>query len=353
MELDVRNGYQGNIPFNKYPDFPQHGYQVLQELGRNREAGRTIYLAQTIKTNQKVVIKEFRLTHAIPDLSGVKAYEREIQILQQLNHPQIPRYIDYFATAGNFYMLQEYKNALSLGLQRNFEPEEVKQIAISLLEILIYLQQRVNPIIHRDIKPENILVDGKLNAYLVDFGLAQNQGEKMTLSSLAAGTPGFMSPEEYFGYPLTVASDLYSLGVTLICLLTHTHAGDIHKLINPEYRWHFQHKLSPKISPYFKAWLLKMVAHKRQHRYANAATALAALKPIAAIGNGTALETLTAAVKSRKKSFVFGLATVGTLALAGKNLAIAQSAVINTQVLEASDRPSLNSHLNRLQNTRH
>ncbi|MBD2353502.1 serine/threonine protein kinase [Tolypothrix sp. FACHB-123] len=351
MELDVRNGYQGKIPFNKYPDFSQHGYQVLQELGRNREAGRTTYLAYVLKTNQKVVIKEFRFPHAIADLSGVKAYEREIQMLQQLNHSRIPRYLDYFETAGNFYMLQEYKNALSLGLQRKFAPEEIKQIAISLLEILIYLQQRVNPIIHRDIKPENILVDEKLNAYLVDFGLAQNQGEKMTLSSLAAGTPGFMSPEEIFGYSLTAASDLYSLGVTLICLLTRTSAGDIHKLIDAQYRWKFQQKLSPQISPYFKAWLMKMVAHKRQHRYTNAATALAALKPIAVIGNGTVLETFMAAVKSRKKGFVLGLATLGTLAVAGKNLAIAQSAVINEQVLEASDNHSLQSNFHRQQKT--
>ncbi len=97
-------------------------------------------------------------------------------------------------------MLQEYKNAPSLGLQRSFHPQEIKQIAISVLEILVYLQKRVVPIIHRDIKPENLLVDEQLNAYLVDFGLAQRQGAKMTLSSFAVGTPGFMPPEEQFGF---------------------------------------------------------------------------------------------------------------------------------------------------------
>jgi serine/threonine protein kinase len=352
MGLDVRNGYQGNIPFNKYPDFSGQGYQVIQELGRNREAGRTTYLAHALKTDQKVVIKEFRFANAIPDWSGLKAYEREIKIVKQLNHSRIPRYIDSFETPSGFYMLQEYKNAPYLGLKRNFEPEEIKQIAISVLDILVYLQQQIDPIIHRDIKPENLLVDEKFDAYLVDFGLAQNKSEKMTLSSLVAGTPGFIPPEEHFGYPLTEASDLYSLGATLICLLTRSSSVNIGQLIDAKYRLNFQQKLSPQISPYFKAWLMKMVAHKRQHRYANAAVALAALKPITVIGNGTGLETLFATVKSRKKSFVLGLATIGTLAVAGTNLRIAQSAVMNKQVLEASESQSLKSNFNRLDKTR-
>jgi serine/threonine protein kinase len=352
MGLDVRNGYQGNIPFSKYPDFSGQGYQVIQELGRNQEAGRTTYLAHALKTDEKVVIKEFRFANAITDLSGLKAYEREIPMLQQINHSRIPRYIDSFETVAGFYMLQEYKNAPSLGLQRNFELEEIKQIAISILEILVCLQQRVDPIIHRDIKPENLLIDEQLNAYLVDFGLAQNKGAKMTLSTLVAGTPGFIPPEEHFDYPLTEASDLYSLGATLICLLTRSSSVNISKLIDAQYRLNFQQILPPKISPYFKAWLMKMLAHKRQHRYANAAVALAALKPIAVIGNGTGLETLFAAVKSRRKTFVLGLATIGTLAVAGTNLRIAQSTVMSKQVLEVSESQSLKSNLNRLDKTR-
>ncbi len=98
MGLDVRNGYQGDIPLSNYPDFSQQGYQVIQELGRNQQAGRTTYLAHAFKNNEKVVIKEFRFASASPDWSGLKAYEREIEILQQLNHGRIPRYIDSFET---------------------------------------------------------------------------------------------------------------------------------------------------------------------------------------------------------------------------------------------------------------
>ncbi|MBD2167359.1 serine/threonine protein kinase [Calothrix membranacea FACHB-236] len=352
MGLDVQNGYQGNIPVNKYPDFSQQGYQVIRELGRNRQAGRTTYLAHALKTEQKIVIKEFCFANGIPDSSVVKAYESEIAILQQINHSRIPRYVDSFETSAGFYMLQEYKNAPSLVSQSNFQPEEIKKVAISVLEVLVNLQKRVSPIIHRDIKPENLLVDQQFNAYLVDFGLARNKGKKMTLSSFAVGTPGFMPPEEQFGYPLTEASDLYSLGATLICLLTNTRSVNVSQLIDDKYRFNVQ-KILPQINPSFKRWLMKMVEYKRQHRYANAAVALEALKTIPVLGNATAWETLAATINTRKKIFVLGLATIGTIATAGKTLIIAQSENINKQALEARECHAFNAIASCFNKPRH
>ncbi|MBE9106140.1 serine/threonine protein kinase, partial [Nostoc cf. edaphicum LEGE 07299] len=57
MELDVRNGDKRVIPLNHHPDFSELGYQVISELGRNREGGRITYLANVLKSNQQVVIK--------------------------------------------------------------------------------------------------------------------------------------------------------------------------------------------------------------------------------------------------------------------------------------------------------
>ncbi len=59
MELDVRNGHKELIPSNHHPDFSQQGYQVISELGRNREGGRITYLANALNSKQQVVIKEF------------------------------------------------------------------------------------------------------------------------------------------------------------------------------------------------------------------------------------------------------------------------------------------------------
>lgn len=336
MELDVRNGDKRVIPLNHHPDFSELGYQVISELGRNREGGRITYLANVLKSNQSVVIKEFCFARAGADLSGVKAYQREIEILQQLNHSRIPRYIDSFEMPGAFYLVQEYKNAPSLGLKRSFNPEEIKQIALSILEILVYLQKQVPSIIHRDIKPENILVDEELNAYLVDFGLARIQGAKVALSSFIAGTPGFMPPEEQFGHSLTEASDLYSLGATLICLLTNTRSVEIGKLIDDNYRFNFQ-QLVPQISPRFRRWLMKMVERNRKRRYANAAIALKALGTIEVVGSATGIDHFISTIKPRKRATLLGLATVVTLATVAGTLISYQSGNTVRQLLEAKE----------------
>jgi uncharacterized protein YjbI with pentapeptide repeats len=175
---------------------------------------------------------------------------------------------------------------------------------------LVYLQRRTPPIIHRDIKPENILVDKQLNAYLVDFGFARIRGGELALSSVAAGTPGFMPPEEQFGRPLTEASDLYSLGATLICLLTGTRSVDIGTLIDDDYRFDFK-KLVPKLNPSFISWLDKMVAPNVKQRFDNATAALDALKPMRVVGGANGLESLVGVVKGRRLQTLWGLTTLG------------------------------------------
>ncbi|HLO89442.1 MAG TPA: serine/threonine-protein kinase [Nostocaceae cyanobacterium] len=323
MEFNLLHGYKGVTPFNHHPDFSSLGYQVICELGRNQEGGRITYLAEHLTSQTKVVIKQFCCANITSDWSDVKAYEREIAILQKLNHPRIPRYVSSLETPNHFYLIQEYKNAPSLGIKRDFQPEEIKQIALSVLEILVYLQQQDLPIIHRDIKPENILVDEKLNAYLVDFGLAKLQDTKIDFSTLVAGTLGFMPPEEQFGYRLTEASDLYSLGATLICLLTNTRSVEISKLIDDKYRFNFQ-KFSLPISPQFSTWLRKMVERNSKRRYPNAAEALQALKPIQVIGTNSKIDNLWSEIQRLKILTILGIGAIGMLAILITNLMIFQ-----------------------------
>ncbi|NEP41937.1 MAG: serine/threonine protein kinase, partial [Okeania sp. SIO2H7] len=223
-----------------FPDFTNYGYQVSKELGCNLQGGRITYLASSITSNRQVVIKEFRFAIADGSWSAFKNYQREISALKQLKYSQIPCYLDSFETESGFCLVTEYIHAPSLAERHIFTPEEVKKIAISVLEILEYLQNFQPPIIHRDIKPENILVDENLQVYLVDFGLARLRGGELALSSIAAGTPGFMPPEEMFNRPLTTGSDLYSLGATLICLLTGTRSVEVDRLLDEDYRFKFE-----------------------------------------------------------------------------------------------------------------
>ena len=268
---------------SNFPDFSHHNYQVSKELGCNREGGRISYLAKQLPSNQRVVIKQFRFVQESASWKGFKAYQREINILRELNHPRIPQYLDSFETPDGFCLVQEYKDAPPLSSRTSLTPEAIKEIAISVLEILVDLQNRIPPLIHRDLKPENILVDSQNQAYLIDFGLARLRGGEVATSSIAAGTPGFMPPEELFNHSLGLASDLYSLGATLISLVTNTPSRNISRLLDENYRFDFQH-LGAGINPRFLHWLAKMVEPNVKNRYPSAATALEALKPIEIVG---------------------------------------------------------------------
>lgn len=253
-------------------------YLIIRELGRNREGGRISYLAECSQTKQLVVIKQFRFAQSA-SWQGFKAYEREIHILREIEHPRIPQYLDSFETSDGFCMVQEYRDAPSLATKTSFTSWQIKQILISILEILADLQQRIPPIFHRDIKPENILVDRDSQAYLVDFGLARVHNQELAMSSIIAGTPGFVPPEELFNRPLSKASDLYSVGAMAIALMTHTPASQLTNLIDDSYQFRFQHLLTG-INPDFVRWLEKMVAIDPKNRFADARTALAELEPL-------------------------------------------------------------------------
>jgi serine/threonine protein kinase len=264
---------------NSKPDYSEQGYKISHELGRNQQGGRITWLASSIATDNQVVIKQYSFAQIDSNWSGFNAHEREIEILQGLNYPKIPKYLEAFPTLNGFCLVQEYIDAPSLAILRTFDSDEVKQIAIQVLEILAYLQSRIPCIIHRDIKPENILVDAELNVYLIDFGFARIGSQEVSSSSIFVGTPGFIPPEQLF--KPTTATDLYALGVTLICLLTGTKSTQIQNLIDEDdaSQIRFRHLL-PKLSLRFLGWLEMMVQPRLKNRFANAQQALNALIPL-------------------------------------------------------------------------
>ncbi len=126
-------------------------------------------------------------------------------------------------------------------------------------------------VIHRDIKPDNIMIealpDAQLNAYLVDFGLAENDDDNKQRQQNSAGTPSFMSPEQWQGARLDCRSDVYSFGATLYQMLTG---------IKPPPAKHGAPSLSALDAPHWqslpnelKAIIAKCMAQKRDERYQN------------------------------------------------------------------------------------
>ena len=264
------------------PEIISDRYQVRQQLGK--KAGRRTLLAYDLQTENLVVIKILNFS---PDFEweNLKLFEREAKILQNLSHQFIPDYLDYFELDSpknkGFALVQTYIEAKSLEQHRiaglNFTETEIKQLAQSLLEILIYLHQHQPAIVHRDIKPSNILLTNRSGhsvgeVYLVDFGSVQNFAATEGGTFTIVGTYGYMPPEQ-FGGRAVPASDLYSLGATLVYLLTGKHPADL-----PQQNLRLQFEKFTNLSPSFSHWLKQMIEPSLDNRFSSAKEALSALK---------------------------------------------------------------------------
>ena len=260
-------------------DFIPQGYQIKRELGKGVKNGRCTYLGVQVKTNTPVIIKQFQFAESGASWSEYEAHQREIDIVKQLYHPLIPHYLDQFETPQGYCLVEEHISAFPLMQLGQFTWQEIKEIALGVLEILVYLQSQYPPIFHSNIQPKNILVNrsGLLKVYLVNFDSAYQGYEKR--ENRVRENSGFFSPEQILGNSCNKTTDLYSLGATLICLLTNTQPQDLGKLFDEKYQFNFKF-LPPQLSPRFINWLKKMVAPHPKNRFHDAAAALKALKPI-------------------------------------------------------------------------
>jgi serine/threonine protein kinase len=258
------------------PDFSDYGYRAIGILGRNRAGGRVTYRAEMIENGIPVVIKKFAFYSS--DWEGLKEIEREASILRGLEHPGIPKYLDSFQYEGTVCLVQEYIAAETLRTDRTYRSGEIEEIALKCLEILEYLQSRTPPIVHRDLKPENILYDassGKI--FAIDFGFSRPHGGSVSLSSAALGTFGFMPPEAIFNR-LNLSSDLYSLGVTLICLARGIGSDRLADFLRDDLAIDARKLLSDTtLTGDFKKWVAMLVARELSSRPANARAARRAL----------------------------------------------------------------------------
>jgi serine/threonine protein kinase len=292
------------------PDLSTQGYQIDRVLGQNINGGRVTYLARDLNSDRPVVIKQFQFATIGNTWSDYDTYQREVEILQQIDLPNIPKYLTSWETPTGFCLVQEYKAGTTLATSKEkFTVERVQQIAIDILESLVYLQQQQPPIIHRDLKPENIILDDR-HVYIIDFGFARSDRTDLTASSTIKGTLGFMPPEQLFNRPLTKAADLYGLGVTLVCLLTGYKSTEIERLIDNNYRLDIRSHLG-HLPPNFLAWLMKITDPNPESRYADARAALDALQT---------LDRAIAPAKSRLQLVGLGLVTLVGLSVINKYL---------------------------------
>ncbi len=207
-------------------------------------------------------------------------FQREAQQLDNLGqHGQIPRLLAYFEQDEQLYLIQELipGDTLARALEVNgqFSFVQVEQLLLSLLPVLEFIHDR--RVIHRDIKLSNIIRRSHDHQYvLIDFGIAKVLSDTIHTGTIA-GTCEYMAPEQLHG-KVFPATDLYSLGVTCLALLTKKRPTILFDVV--EQQWHWRQHLGNRHPPAALANVLdKMIMPRISDRYQSASQALADLQP--------------------------------------------------------------------------
>ncbi|MBN8638393.1 MAG: serine/threonine protein kinase, partial [Anaerolineae bacterium] len=259
-------------------------YEINAVVGRGGMA--TVYKAYHRRLNRYVAIKMIHQgMHNDPAFRG--RFEREAQIVAQLEHPHIVPVYDFSEHEGNPYLVMKYiegrslKDILSAGaLAIGDMVKIIKPIAAAI----DYAHSQ--GVLHRDIKPSNILLDKTGVPYLSDFGLARlAQANESTLSAdMVIGTPFYISPEQALGKgEVTASADLYSFGVVLYELITGkvpysdgTPYSIIHDHIYRELP--LPSAINPNVPKAAEAVLLRALAKDPTDRYPTAAVLVGELE---------------------------------------------------------------------------
>ncbi|WP_017304239.1 serine/threonine-protein kinase [Spirulina subsalsa] len=214
-----------------------------------------------------------------PSKKAADLFVQEAQRLEQLgHHAQIPQLYAHFTQDHQQYIVQEWVDgqnlAQVLAQQKPFTEEEVGRVLLNLLPVLRFIHE--GQVIHRDIKPENIIRRmGDQQLVLVDFGAAKYATETaLGRQGTVIGSAGYWAPEQSFGRA-TFASDLYSLGVTCLELLTGVAPLELYSV--REGAWVWRKFLPQPINPALGRILDKLLARGVRDRYQSAQQVLEAL----------------------------------------------------------------------------
>ncbi len=259
-------------------------YVAIKKIGKGGFG--TTYLAVDMgRQNSYCVIKQLEPATSNPEAfrTALELFNREAKTLAKLEHPQIPKLLDYFEENQQFYLIQEF--ILGKNLEAEVKKEGVyteasaKTFLRQMLPVLKYIHSQ--KVIHRDIKPGNILREKKTNKlYLIDFGAVKeqvntqlmNQNPESAFTKISVGTMGFAPPEQLAMRPV-YSSDLYALAATCVYLLTGKAPKDLCDSTTGQLKW----EEYTNVSSGFAKVLNKMLELDVRKRFATADEVMQAL----------------------------------------------------------------------------
>ncbi len=250
-------------------------YRLDAVLGRGGSA--ITWRGTDLRTQAQVAVKELAI-RAVEQWRAVELFEREARVLEHLDHPHIPAYVDFIAPSANdaaFVLVQGLAPGQSLAdlIKSGWRATEAdaRDIARQVLETLSYLHAFSPPVVHRDLKPQNLIRGDDGHIMVVDFGAVRDTLATESETPSVAGTFGYMAPEQ-FGGRATPASDLYSLGATLVNVLSHRAPGDL-----PQRELRLDFRPYVKVSEGFARFLEGLLEPTPERRLSSAQAALDAL----------------------------------------------------------------------------
>ncbi|MEL6879245.1 MAG: protein kinase, partial [Cyanobacteria bacterium J06607_10] len=264
-----------------------HRYRIVKALAEGG-FGQTFLVEDTqMPSRRQCVIKQLKPMNDRPEVFEIvqQRFAREAAVLEAVGkgNSQIPDLYAYFQEKGQFYLVQEWIEGLPLTAlsSEDWSEDRVRSLLQNALRALVHVHRQ--NIIHRDIKPENIILRSSDQLpCLIDFGAVKELMTTVvstagaTKSSLVIGTPGFMPPEQAAGRP-TFSSDLYSLSMTMIFLLTGRTPAELPTNSQTgEVLWT---QFAPSVSEPLQTVLTRAVHPYLQNRYPTADDMLAALMP--------------------------------------------------------------------------
>jgi serine/threonine protein kinase len=258
-------------------------------LGKNSftilETIRDGHLTRVLKAEQpslkRTVLLKTLHKHLVTDTNLVRRFEREARACAMIRSEHIVQVYDLIDLDGAPAIVMEYVEGKSLQelLQESVQSEQFARMVGASVLTALSVAHRAG-VVHRDIKPANIMIDPHGIVKVADFGLASVGVETtLTLEGTVLGTPAYMSPEQVSGGAIDGRSDLFSLGVTLVELVTgeklfqgETYAECLNKILN--FKGESLDRFAGSLSVSFLTFVRRLLMPRKQDRFASAADAL-------------------------------------------------------------------------------
>ena len=191
----------------------------------------SVYLANDTRLPRQWALKELiqNTQDESERIQAEQSFVAEAQILSGLNHPSLPRVVDFFQENGRHYLVMDYVEGTTLEQLLEKGPLSVGEtirLGVQMCEALEYLHGQAQPVIFRDLKPANIILTKTGKPMLVDFGIARVFRQGAGSDTRALGTPGYAAPEQYGRGQSDHRTDLYALGATLHHCLSGSDPGE-------------------------------------------------------------------------------------------------------------------------------